>query len=484
MKVCVLQASYERSDILRDHAQYDPPRDLSHLAPEWSFTNLFLHKATVYNQLRDAKKQGFDLYVNLCEGHATWDIAGVDVIHALDSLDLPYTGPRADLYEPRKDALKLVARYAGVRTPRFAAVSTVDEVAREIRHLRFPLFVKPNGSGDSWGIDAASYCNDLAAVQSKTAELLTQNDSVLIEEFLGGREFSALVAADPDDPKNPLVYPPVEFRFPDGESFKTYELKNTRFLPDSNARLADAALEAAVKKAAQQFFVTYGAAGYCRMDFRLDQDGAPNILDANFTCSVFYPDGYYGTADYILKLDSGGAPAFFRHIVREGVARWKARHAAYVVRNDGLSGLGIEAARAIGKGEVVFKGEERSQRIATRRWVEANWTAEEKIAFAQYAYPLDEEVFILWSDDPMEWAPQNHSCDPNCGYDGLNVVALRDIAKGDELTLDYADFCSETSAEFPCACGAANCRGYVKGSPGNSVALREQRRRLACSPAS
>ena len=246
--------------------------------------------------------------------------------------------------------------------------------------------------------------------------------------------------------------------------------------------MSDPALEKALGDAARAFFLTYNAVGYCRMDFRLDKDGAPNLLDANFTCSVFYPDKFLGTADYILKLDPGGASAFFRHIVAEGIGRWKGKHKAYAVRNDGLSGLGIEAARDIAKGGIVFQGEELAQRIATKRWVETRWTEEEKITFAQYAYPLDDEVFILWSDAPQDWAPQNHSCDPNCAYDGLNVVALRDVTKGDELTLDYADFCSETSAEFQCACGAANCRGLVKGSAGNSVALRERRRRKACEP--
>ena len=370
-----------------------------------------------------------------------------------------------------------------MRTPRYAAVSSADDVARTIRNLRYPLFVKPNGSGDSWGIDQASFCHDAPSVLPKVKELLAQHDSVLIEEYVGGREFSVLVAADPANPKMPLAYPPIEFRFPEGQTFKTYDLKNTQFLPGRNVRVTDPALEAALIEAARLFFLTYGAVGYCRMDFRLDGDGVPNVLDANFTCSVFYPDGYYGTADYILKLDGNGPAGFLRHIVGEGIARWKARQTAYAVRDDGLSGLGIEAARAIAKGEIVFKGEERSQRIATRRWVEQNWNENEKVTFAQYAYPLDNEVFILWSDDPLEWSPQNHSCDPSCTYDGLNVVALRDIEAGAELTLDYADFCSETSAEFTCQCGAKNCRGIVRGSPGNSVALREQRKRLACTPA-
>jgi hypothetical protein len=63
---------------------------------------------------------------------------------------------------------------------------------------------------------------------------------------------------------------------------------------------------------------------------------------------------------------------------------------------------------------------------------------------------------------------------PNTTYAGLNVVALRDISSGEELTLDYADLLNEESETFDCQCGAKNCRGTIKGAEGNSVTLREE----------
>jgi D-alanine-D-alanine ligase-like ATP-grasp enzyme len=477
MKICVLQPSYAKSELLKEHATYDPPRDLGALVPEWEFTHVFLDKADVYRRLKELKHQPFDVYVNLCEGHLEWDVPSIDVILALESLDLPYTGPTLDLYEPRKETLKLIARYAQVRTPLHVTARGPADVARAARRLRFPLFVKPNEGGDSWGIDKASLCHDAAALEAKATALLAIYDAILIEEFVGGREFSVLVAADPSDRKQPRAFAPVEFRFPEGESFKTYDLKNAQYHPECNLAVEDERLAEELKAAARRVFVNYGGTGYCRMDFRLDADGVPNVLDANFTCSVFYPEGYYGTADYILQRDGFGAASFLRHIVHEGMARKAAKSKPYIVRNDGVSGLGIEATRAIRTGEVIFSGEERSQRIATKRHVETHWSETDKVTFAQYAYPISEEVFILWSEDPHDWAPQNHSCDANTGYDGLDVVALRDIAAGEELTLDYATFCNQSAESFQCRCGAANCRGIVRGTPGNSVELREKERR-------
>lgn len=55
----------------------------------------------------------------------------------------------------------------------------------------------------------------------------------------------------------------------------------------------------------------------------------------------------------------------------------------------------------------------------------------------------------------------NHSCDPNCESDEIRervwIMAIRDIAAGEELTYDYCLYDGDDE-EAPCNCGAANCR--------------------------
>ena len=147
--------------------EHDPPRDLSQLVPEWNFEHVFLDKDSVYRRLKELKKDRFDIFVNLCEGHLEWDVPSIDVIHALESLDLPFTGPSSKLYEPRKDMLKLISRYAGVRAPRFVLARTDADVERAIKRLRFPIFVKPNEGGDSFGVDEDNLCHDAGSVASQ-----------------------------------------------------------------------------------------------------------------------------------------------------------------------------------------------------------------------------------------------------------------------------------------------------------------------------
>lgn len=143
------------------------------------------------------------------------------------------------------------------------------------------------------------------------------------------------------------------------------------------------------------------------------------------------------------------------------------------MKGNSISGYGIYASRNIKKGEIIFKGEGRSQRIITKRYVEKNWNEDEKMHFRRYAYPVSEELFILWDEDPTEWAPQNHSCDPNTTFDGLNMQAKKNISKGEELTLDYAEFLDENMEPFDCQCGSSNCRGLITGIPHNSLTHRE-----------
>ncbi len=58
-----------------------------------------------------------------------------------------------------------------------------------------------------------------------------------------------------------------------------------------------------------------------------------------------------------------------------------------------------------------------------------------------------------------------HSCDPLVTLDmsKLEIWALQDIEKGVALTMDYAQTEDILFKQFPCACGAVNCRGWVTG---------------------
>lgn len=473
MKVCVLQPDYSTTGV--DYKNYDPPRDLSTLLPEAEVHNVFLNKLTTYKQLKQLSKEGYDIFVNLCEGYLEWEVPSIDVIYSMELLNLPFTGPSSKLYDPQKELMKYLAYCEGVKTPGYVMVKELKDVEEVIQHLKFPLFVKPSKAGDSLGVDEHSLVHNKIELQQKCISILEEYGPLLVEEYIAGREFTVLVAANPDE-HSCRVFRPVEYIFPEGRTFKTYALKTSELHPDCNVPCPVGTLDKALREATERIFKGFSGVGYARLDFRVNDSNEIYFLEINFTCSVFYTDGFEGSADYILKHDGIGQTGFLKQIIAEGIARHQRKIRPFHMKGNSISGYGIYANRDISAGEIIFKGEGRSQRIITKRFVEKNWNEEEKLHFRRYAYPLSEELFILWDDDPSEWAPQNHCCDPNTAFDGLNVNAIRNIDKGEELTLDYAHFLDEHMEPFQCNCKSANCRGLVMGIPENSLNAREQLR--------
>jgi uncharacterized protein len=127
-----------------------------------------------------------------------------------------------------------------------------------------------------------------------------------------------------------------------------------------------------------------------------------------------------------------------------------------VVGRSGINGKGCFAAvpllarRKVGE----LLGERISNREAARRVARGG-----KVRICE----LDERWSIDASRGGDATAFINHSCEPNCFSRVLHghmlFFALRDIAAGEELTLDY------TPSQHPgrrCTCGAAKCRGVMR----------------------
>lgn len=139
------------------------------------------------------------------------------------------------------------------------------------------------------------------------------------------------------------------------------------------------------------------------------------------------------------------------------------------VRESPIQGRGLFAASPIGKGEIVaIKG----GRIITRELLERLrprlGSAEVQIAHDLFICPTDEEE----REGSMIFS--NHSCDPNIGVRGeITFVAMRDIARGEELTHDWA-MTDDDETSTPCRCGAKKCRGTITGKDWQNLELQER----------
>jgi SET domain-containing protein len=84
---------------------------------------------------------------------------------------------------------------------------------------------------------------------------------------------------------------------------------------------------------------------------------------------------------------------------------------------------------------------------------------------------VEEDLYLVaLNEGPGDYV--NHSCDPNAGLSGqIVLVAMREIAAGEEITFDYAMSDASAYDEFTCECGAPNCRGTVRGTDTRTPAL-------------
>ena len=117
---------------------------------------------------------------------------------------------------------------------------------------------------------------------------------------------------------------------------------------------------------------------------------------------------------------------------------------------EGRLGRGVCALESISPGDVILRGWGQMLGHRTRHSIQVDFC---------------EHVVI---DSPIQYI--NHSCDPNCGtllrrgVEALEVHALRPIAAGEELTIDYASFELEIHyMEPPCRCNSPLCRGAITG---------------------
>ncbi len=122
------------------------------------------------------------------------------------------------------------------------------------------------------------------------------------------------------------------------------------------------------------------------------------------------------------------------------------------IRRAGTRGQGVFTADPISRGEVAIVGRPVAE-LAERTWQTL------QVGVASH----------IKIDEPFELV--NHSCDPNCGirpndHGGYDLIAMRDIAAGEEITFDYCMtewICVGFSA---CRCGSDRCRKTILGAQG------------------
>ena len=357
--------------------------------------------------------------------------------------------------------------------------------------LSFPLLVKHFSSYASVGLTKESKVSNVHDLKQQCQRMLKTYGGCLVEEFVVGREFTILVAQDPvlkshDNKIEVVAYDPVECHFGEGEDFKHYNLKWVDYdnITWANVGEKDPDLAERLKSLSRKVFAAMGGRGYGRLDVRSDPTGQKLVfLEINPNCGVFYPEGFYGSADFILdKMDPIKAHALF--ILKQvEVARrlWEKRNSkvAEPRYDHNRQSWGMFATKNLEPGDLIFDLEEKHLHVVSKQHVLKNWQKKDASEggdfdlcnlenFGAYCWPLSDEVFAMWSPEPDDWRPINHNCDPNSWFEagcGLNVVARKPISIGEEICMDYATFVGyfPEMKSFTCGCKFQGCRKTITG---------------------
>lgn len=142
------------------------------------------------------------------------------------------------------------------------------------------------------------------------------------------------------------------------------------------------------------------------------------------------------------------------------------RNMVFLARSK-IQGLGLYAKRTIDMHAIIIEyiGEIIRNEVAERR--EKMYESHGR---GVYMFRVNQETVI---DATITGGPAryiNHSCDPNCVTDVIQlnncemkivIAACRPITEGEELTYDYQFDLEDDTSKLPCLCGAPNCRKWM-----------------------
>ena len=186
----------------------------------------------------------------------------------LEDAGIPYTGSGylASAIAMDKFKTKILARAVGVNC---AEEELHEAPVHKPEKVKFPLVIKPNNSGSSVGL---TIIKEPCDIYDAMTEAFKYSDTVIIEDFIPGREFDIPVICG-------KAYPVLEVR---AYGVNDYEAK---YMPEKADHLVPAPISdektKEMQEAAVKVYRALGLKNYARVDFRMTPDETIYLLEAN-----------------------------------------------------------------------------------------------------------------------------------------------------------------------------------------------------------
>lgn len=195
---------------------------------------------------------------------------------ALELLHIPYTGsgPMASAVAMDKVMTKRIWLQHGLPTPDFAVLKTTQDLVGLADRLPMPFIMKPAHEGSTVGFSRIDQIDQIEPAYALAAKF---DRAVLAERFIQGRELTVPVIGSGEQARS---LPIIEIAAPDGN----YDFENKYYTNDTQyfcPAPLDNVLSETIREYARLAYLAVGCEGWGRVDFMLDADNQPWLLEVN-----------------------------------------------------------------------------------------------------------------------------------------------------------------------------------------------------------
>lgn len=197
-----------------------------------------------------------------------------------DLMNLPYTSCDAAISALtfNKRYTVAVAAFSGIQVARSVMLikNQFESADEAVKGLTFPVFVKPNNGGSSIGMSKVDQHSE--ALGKAVAKAFNEDDQVLIEEFIKGREFTIGVFKS----NNKIITLPMT-EVISKKDFFDYEAKYTAGMAtEITPAQVEEDIAEQVRNTAKKVYKVFNCRGIVRMDFIYSEEKkAPFLLEIN-----------------------------------------------------------------------------------------------------------------------------------------------------------------------------------------------------------
>ena len=198
-----------------------------------------------------------------------------------DILKIPYTGCDAatSAITFNKRYAVAVAGMAGIAVAKSLMLIKNNFTSPEeiISHLNFPVFIKPNNGGSSIGMSKVDKISDELGFAIEKA--FKEDDQVLVEEMVKGREFTAGVFKTKG---NIIVLPLTEVKAHDHKTFFDFEAKYQGKSTETTPAEVEETVAENIRETAKKVYSIFNCRGVVRIDFIYNEaEQRPYMLEVN-----------------------------------------------------------------------------------------------------------------------------------------------------------------------------------------------------------